>query len=559
MARGQIMGGSGKVLLWWVALWVAVGVADAHSGRQTVCTITINSPDEKEVLRRNLPADRFDFVELVEHGRPDWLASACRKEVRCDILVVSGHFDSGTQFYSDRLNVREYLPIDDLERASCSNSCPGLFSQLKEVYLLGCNTLDPAPVQSATPEVLRSLLRSGYGPAEAERRAHELDILHGESSRDHMRRIFKDVPVLYGFSSVAPLGATAGPLLNRYLQSRSTVQFGSGQVDTGLVRHFAGNSMTVAAGLRDSDPDADLRRDNCRFVDDRQSTAQKLRFVHQLLGRDMAEVRVFLPRIEALLASMSAQDRAAPAAAEALGDIRADAAARERYLVFARDADQPAIRQRMLEVAGTLGWLSPEQQRAETLRMMGDYLARSGMGLPEVELICALNKDHAYDGELARVRVPPAHADRVAPAAGLACLGSLAGRAQILEALTSASEQEVEIAQLYLKYRPITEVGELRTLAGGIARMGAVQAQIRALETLARYYLSDQESLQVLAGLFPKARSLGVQRAIADLIIRSDYRRLPKPDLIRMLSRYRVKSPDGTDSIDILIRRLQAS
>ena len=43
---------------------------------KTVCTITVNSPDEKEVLRRGLPADEFRFVELVEHGRPDWLASA---------------------------------------------------------------------------------------------------------------------------------------------------------------------------------------------------------------------------------------------------------------------------------------------------------------------------------------------------------------------------------------------------------------------------------------------------------------------------------------------------
>ena len=123
------------------ALLVVVWTHDVRADRKTVCTITVNSPDEKEIFRRSLPPDDFQFVELVERGRPDWLASACRKDVRCDVLLISGHFDDGTEFYSDRLDVRESLPVEEMQRASCSDSCPGLFSQLKEVYLFGCNTL----------------------------------------------------------------------------------------------------------------------------------------------------------------------------------------------------------------------------------------------------------------------------------------------------------------------------------------------------------------------------------------------------------------------------------
>ena len=33
--------------------------------------------------------------------------------------------------------------------------------------------------------------------------------------------------------------------------------------------------------------------------------------------------------------------------------------ARDRYLRFAEDADRPQIRARMIQLAGTLGWLSP--------------------------------------------------------------------------------------------------------------------------------------------------------------------------------------------------------
>ena len=100
----------------------------ASAEKQTVCTITVNSADEKEAFRRYLPARQYQFVELVERGRPDWLASACRQGVACDVLVISGHYDGGNEFFSDPLEAREFLPVDELERVSCSDSCPGLFS-----------------------------------------------------------------------------------------------------------------------------------------------------------------------------------------------------------------------------------------------------------------------------------------------------------------------------------------------------------------------------------------------------------------------------------------------
>src|SRR5690242_11009898 len=189
-----------------VALLAALVAHDAQAQRKTVCTITVNSSDEKETFRRYLPADQYDFVELVERGRPDWLASACRAGVRCDVLLISGHFDGGDEFYSDRVDAHESLPVDEMERVSCSDSCPGLFTQLKEVYLFGCNTLNAEAVKTASAEVVRSLLRAGHSAADAEQLAQVLSERHAGSNRERMRQIFKDVPVIYGFSSKAPLG-----------------------------------------------------------------------------------------------------------------------------------------------------------------------------------------------------------------------------------------------------------------------------------------------------------------------------------------------------------------
>src|SRR5437879_13683362 len=85
------------------ALLTVAWTHDAHADKKTVCTITVNSPDEKETFRRSLPEGDFQFVQLVERGRPDWLASACRRGVRGDVLRISGHFDDGPEVYLARL------------------------------------------------------------------------------------------------------------------------------------------------------------------------------------------------------------------------------------------------------------------------------------------------------------------------------------------------------------------------------------------------------------------------------------------------------------------------
>src|SRR5437764_7109898 len=161
------MRASTKFLL-LTALLAAVWGHDANADKKTVCTITVNSADEKEAFRRSLPADKYQFVELVEHGRPDWLASACQQKVRCDMLVISGHYDGGNEFFSEHAETSEYLPVAEMERASCSASCSTLFSQLKEVYLFGCNTLNPER-QNNTPAVIaRDLAISGRSTADGE-------------------------------------------------------------------------------------------------------------------------------------------------------------------------------------------------------------------------------------------------------------------------------------------------------------------------------------------------------------------------------------------------------
>jgi hypothetical protein len=170
-----------------------------------------------------------------------------------------------------------------------------------------------------------------------------------------------------------------------------------------------------------------------------------------------------------------------------------------------------------------------------------------------------LNADHALDVERHRLAPLPSESAEVTHAAVLACLGSTEGRARVLQALISRDDAEVLIADVYFRHRPITDPEELRMVAHAITRMRAPGGQVRALAVLSRHRLSDRQSLDALAQFFPAAASVDVQRAIAAVFIRSDFRLLPGPETVRMLSRSRLKSTSGDDIIDILIRRLGAS
>src|SRR5206468_7742420 len=318
-----------SLLLCLGALFVAGWTSPAGAEKKTVCTITVNSADEKEAFRRSLPADKYQFVELVEHGRPDWLASACQQKIRCDMLVISGHYDGGNEFFSEHVEASEYLPVAEMERASCSASCSTLFSQLKEVYLFGCNTLNPERQNNVPAAIARDLAVSGRSAADSERIAQALSARYGDSSRDRMRQIFPSVPVIYGFSSVAPLGPTAAANLSRYFHSGIS-EVGSGRPTSRLLGYFPGHSLTMTTGLGAGGPQASYRRDFCQFSGDGLSAPAKAAFVHRILERDMAEVRIFLDRIEQYTASLSVSDPESAAVTQALDAIAHDDRTRSR-------------------------------------------------------------------------------------------------------------------------------------------------------------------------------------------------------------------------------------
>jgi hypothetical protein len=529
------------------------------SALKTVCTITINSSDEKDAFMRHLPRGEYRHVELVQRGQTDWFGAARRSGVVCDALIISGHFDDGTEFYTDRFDDREFLTVHELQRASCSAPAKGLFSQLKDVYLFGCNTLKSEARYSASAEITRSLLRSGQSSADAERVSALLSQRYGQSNRDRLRHVFKDVPVLYGFSSKAPLGRTAGPLLERYFQTAPVGEVASGRVSPTLLKLFGPSSMIAVAGVTNADPHISFQRDVCGLADERPSEVQRLAFLHEVLQRDVSQVRMMLEPLERYVASISPAQRLMPDVVQALADIEHDEATRDRFLTFARDADQATVLTRMMALARSLKWLTAAQERAELLRMVGERMARDSLGLHEVDLVCAASAVPDPIEAAQVLATGAARSSKVAHSAVLACLGHAEAHHRTIAALTGARDDDLAIAQVYLRHRPLVGVAEVRLVTAGIGRMGAGDGQVRALDTLARQRVADPQSLQEVANLFPLARSLDAQRAIAGILIRADHRSLARTDLLRSLRQHRLKSLDGNDVIDALIRVLQTT
>jgi len=500
----------------------------AHAGKKTICTITVNSSDEREAFRRHLPKGDYDFVELVEKGRDNWLADACHRGVQCDALVISGHFNAGDTFYSDNIAKDEHLNVDELERASCSASCPGLFSRLKEVYLFGCESLNPDATQYRSSE--------------------------GESGRERMRRLFANVPAIYGFSGHAPVGPTAGALIGRYFAAGGP-PIATGRPNAQLLRQFAFNHMVMVQGVRDSEPGGEYRREVCQFYDSRSPAAKKLAFVHQLLRRDPREVRGFFERIEKLWASFSDADRASAPFLHEAALLSADDTARDRFLGVARSARRPEIRARMISQARAFAWLTADEERTEYVGLATDLMDAGAVGYAEVNLVCSLNADHSLDGAAARLA---RHAHGTADAAVLACLGDREAHAQVVRALFAGGERDAGIAQAYLRDRPLTDRGELREVVAGISRMTSPAAQTRALGTLARLDIDDRQILEELEGAFAAAKTAGVQSAIAEVFLRSGAPGIPKLELASLLRRHRLPSASGEDLVGVLLKRLQS-
>lgn len=191
----------------------------AFAATKNVCTVTLNSDEEAILFKKHFNPKDWNFIELThnavnEHDN-QWLQKSCEKNIKCDVLLVSGHF-GGTFFGKSPFR----LSVEDLEAASCNSQCNGIIYEPKEVFLFGCNTLASKGKDRRTPqEYMRVLLEDGFSQAQASQIVSFRYSGFGDSFKTKMTQIFAKSPRIYGFSSIGPSGKTIEPYLNRYLEN----------------------------------------------------------------------------------------------------------------------------------------------------------------------------------------------------------------------------------------------------------------------------------------------------------------------------------------------------
>ena len=361
-----------------------------------------------------------------------------------------------------------------------------------------------------------------------------------------MRLVFKDVPAIYGFSSVAPLGPVAGAILRRHLD---TQRHGRRRHRPAERAPAAARSprmlMTVTSGMRDNDALAAHRRDVCQFADERLGRRKQggLRALH-LFEREAAEARMFLPRLERFAAGLDAGD---PRRARRRGGAARDRHRQDRARALSRPGARCRLRggarahdraRRELRLA-----VARRGEREELAQMWTEQVERNAITPAEVDLACSAQRG----GRLRRPACPRWSSLARPPRVGSIrnpCLPRKLRRHANTSCGPLPAATTRRAARPGLPASSAGRGGRRVARSDGRHRAESVPSvQVRALHALARNALSDPASLHELVRLYPLTESVGVQTAIAGVLLRSDYAGIASPEVVATLRTRRVSAP----------------
>lgn len=370
-----------------------------REGKRIACFITINSSDEKSVFTRYLnPAD-WDLVELTAPAangtKAGWFDVACKKNIACDINVISGHF-AGRFFGSSGYT----LGLNELENHSCAQDCKGILEHPKEVYLFGCNTLATKERDHRTPQVYyRHLVDDeGYSPEVARRVTDDRYSSFGQDNRAKVQRSFSGVPYLYGFYSVSPLGKDLGPILENFMRKIGdyTAHFDSlvakataAKTAPNVILQSAmkGLSFSQCSGLDPNDPEYTFHLQICALFDKAIPLKDRLFSVEVMLNSE--KVLALLPSIQNFMRTNIREIKLTEAAI--FSRLQANQNAKRILLDTVKAVDMPITKIEWMRFAHLMGWI-PREDLITVVNQLVHSAFESGFFQPDMgDVICSLN------------------------------------------------------------------------------------------------------------------------------------------------------------------------
>jgi hypothetical protein len=364
------------VLLLSFSAWGQQSSPVLDPNKYTVCAITINSDDEKKVFDAQIkkhPAKFNPIVELTDfNAGSDWFKKSCESGIKCDQLVISGHF--GGDFFSEDGDSDKRLRLKDMEEASCNKSCDGIFKNPLEIFLFGCNTLSNKDEDSRTPaQYLQVLLRDGIPLAQAEMVVESRYGNVGDSHRGIMQRVFAgEKKQIYGFDSIGPSGKNVKGFLNNYfakvsapsrlelLQAKRLME----KVD--LTNKALAESLKVTAFAQcpagsEDDP---VRKKICTLQDKKVSVADRIDLIQDLLAEE--NYLSYLPAINTFFHENN-PERYDAEAKTALAQITNNSVIKGQMLGLIDKTHSLGLKDEWLKFSKNIGFIT-QQDREKALR-----------------------------------------------------------------------------------------------------------------------------------------------------------------------------------------------
>jgi hypothetical protein len=360
----------------------------------TICAITINSDDEKKIFQAQAKKNPNKFnpvVELTDLG-DDWFSKSCSSGLRCDQLVISGHF--GGSFFGDS---GKSLSLQELEKAGCSKSCEGILSQPYEVFLFGCNTLSSKDSDHRTPaQYLQVLLSDGIPLAQAEMVVESRYGAVGDSHKASMQRAFSgDSKQLYGFHSVGPSGKNVKGFLENYFTKVSAadqlekLQAKRMMNQVNMANKALAESLksTAFAQCAAADLKDEASKKACELYDDRKTTGQKLDLTLELLSQE--NFLIYLPAINAFMKnvnyeSLSIEDK------QTLDMIKNNEVIKKQVLALVDRTQSLGLKGEWLDLSHNLGFIDQAEVSKRITSAVEKMFAKP-ITENDSDLLCALD------------------------------------------------------------------------------------------------------------------------------------------------------------------------
>lgn len=460
-----------KISFALLTLASALFASSAFARKATVCTVTINSSDERELFKKTLNPRDFEFVELTRFGEQkigeSWFEAACAEKIQCDVLLVSAHF--GGSFFGTMTDFK--WTTDTIENKSCQNSCDGILKNPKEVYLFGCNTLAGKQRDRRTPEeYLQVLLRDNIDRQQAERIVAARYGPFGSSFGDVMARNFETVPMIYGFDSVGPSGTSVKKYLKSYLTKVGDFKKHLALNDFERSRKIWQSEMratnhATATGLQRSSPAYEVRTNLCELRNEKKRLEERVNHAEGLLDKDF---QVYLPSVADFI---NRQLAAYGRGSDSLGDSLKSAiyAIRDRTDLAQKMKDvlggkhiTPTIRLDLLQASALLGWKNQADYEAEVTEIFTAFLTKPKT--EDADFMCSQMSSNSMKRLIPRDRIMNFQFDNLSEIRIAACYGEydieLAQRTlrgYILHRAKFPSSQNFEILMALDSFKGIEE------------------------------------------------------------------------------------------------------